>query len=109
VGLSAPLMHRLADEAIALVLLDDNGRYKARLEGACSGNVLLRRAQHQRAMDSGFTLQTARAFVAGKVKNARQVLQRGAAVVQALVDLPQLALRGGRGVGIRHYGKPVVP
>ena len=77
-GLSAPLMHRLADEAIALVLLDDNGRFKARLEGATAGNVLLRRAQHLRAMDPAFALATARAFVAGKIKNTRQVLQRGA-------------------------------
>lgn len=29
-GLSAPLMHRLAEDGIALVLLDDNGRFKAR-------------------------------------------------------------------------------
>ena len=42
VGLSAPLMHRLASDAITLVLLDDNGRFKARLEGPVSGNVLLR-------------------------------------------------------------------
>jgi CRISPR-associated protein Cas1 len=78
VGLSAPLMHRLADEAIALVLLDDNGRFKARLEGATAGNVLLRRAQHLRAMDAALTLATARSFVAGKIRNTRQVLQRGA-------------------------------
>ncbi len=77
-GLSAPLMHRLADEGIALVLLDDNGRFKARLEGAVSGNVLLRQAQFQRLADPAFTLDQARACVAGKVKNARQVLQRGA-------------------------------
>lgn len=78
VGLSAPLMHRLADEGIALVLLDDNGRYKARLEGAMSGNVLLRQAQFQRLADATFTLDMARACVAGKIKNCRQVLQRGA-------------------------------
>ena len=36
-GLSAPLMHRLAESGIALVLLDDNGRFKARLEGAVLG------------------------------------------------------------------------
>ncbi|MBS0467249.1 MAG: type I-C CRISPR-associated endonuclease Cas1 [Proteobacteria bacterium] len=77
-GLSAPLMHRLADEGIALVLLDDNGRFKARLEGAVSGNVLLRQAQFQRVADPAFTLEQARACVAGKVKNTRQVLQRGA-------------------------------
>lgn len=78
INLSAPLMHRLADEGIALVLLNDNGRFKARLEGAVSGNVLLRQAQFQRAADPMFTLDMARACVAGKIKNTRQVLQRGA-------------------------------
>ena len=46
VSVSLPLMHRLADEGISLVLLDTHGRFKARLEGAVSGNVLLRQAQH---------------------------------------------------------------
>ena len=78
INLSAPLMHRLADEGIALVLLNDNGRFKARLEGAVSGNVLLRQAQFQRAADPVFALDMARACVAGKIKNTRQVLQRGA-------------------------------
>lgn len=78
INLSAPLMHRLADSGIALVLLDDNGRFKARLEGAVGGNVLLRQAQFQRVADPVFTLDMARACVAGKIKNARQVAQRGA-------------------------------
>ncbi|MBN9368834.1 MAG: type I-C CRISPR-associated endonuclease Cas1 [Comamonadaceae bacterium] len=78
VGLSAPLMHKLADVGIALVLLDDNGRFKARLEGSTTGNVLLRQAQFQRMADPVFTLDQARACVAGKIKNTRQVLQRGA-------------------------------
>lgn len=77
-GLSAPLMHRLAEGGIALVLLDVNGRFKARLEGAVTGNVLLRQAQFQRVADPVFTLDMARACVAGKIKNTRQVLQRGA-------------------------------
>jgi CRISPR-associated protein Cas1 len=78
INLSAPLMHRLADEGIALVLLNDHGRFKARLEGATTGNVLLRRAQHQASLDLAFTLELARCFVAGKIRNARSVLQRGA-------------------------------
>jgi CRISPR-associated protein Cas1 len=78
VGFSAPLMHRLADESIALVLLDGNGRFKARLEGAVAGNVLLRQAQFRRAADPAFALDMARACVADKIKNTRQVLQRGA-------------------------------
>ena len=78
VNLSAPLMHRLADDGIALVLLNDSGRFKARLEGAVSGNVLLRQAQFLRAADSVFVLDMARVCVAGKIKNTRHVLQRGA-------------------------------
>jgi CRISPR-associated protein Cas1 len=78
VGLSAPLMHRLAEDGIALVLLDSHGRFKARLEGAVTGNVLLRQAQHRAADNATFTLELARAIVAGKLKNQRQVLQRGA-------------------------------
>lgn len=78
IALSAPLMHRLAEDSIALVLLDEHGRFKARLEGAQAGNVLLRRAQHQASLDADLTLELARSFVAGKIRNARSVLQRGA-------------------------------
>lgn len=78
IRISLPLMHRLADDGVALVLLDDHGRFKARLEGAVSGNVLLRRAQHQRSMDQAFTVEVARNCIAGKIRNCRQVLLRGA-------------------------------
>lgn len=75
---SPALMHRLADNGQSLVLLDGHGRFKARLEGPVSGNILLRRAQHERAGDASFTLAVARACVAGKIRNCRQVLLRGA-------------------------------
>lgn len=78
VGLSAPLMHRLADDGVSLVLLDPAGRFKARLEGAVGGNVLLRQAQHRAAGDAVFSLGLGRSLVAGKVKNQRHVLLRGA-------------------------------
>jgi len=91
VGLSAPLMHRLADDGIALVLLDANGRFKARLEGAVSGNVLLRQAQFARGTDEVFTLDMARTFVAGKIRNSRQVLQRGAREAKAENEALSLA------------------
>jgi CRISPR-associated protein Cas1 len=78
VGVSTPLIHRLAETGINLVLMDADGRFKARVEGPVSGNVLLRRAQYERSLDHGFALDTARACVAGKIKNARQVVLRGA-------------------------------
>ncbi|PJF46474.1 MAG: subtype I-C CRISPR-associated endonuclease Cas1, partial [Candidatus Thermofonsia Clade 3 bacterium] len=76
--ISPALMHRLADEGKSLVLLDDSGRFKARLEGPVSGNILLRQAQHRQASDPAFSLEFARAIVAGKLKNSRSVLMRGA-------------------------------
>ena len=75
---SPALMHRLADNGQSLVLLDMNGRFKARLEGPVSGNILLRRAQHEKAGVDAFALEIGRACVAGKLKNCRQVLLRGA-------------------------------
>lgn len=90
-------MHRLAEGGIALVLLDDNGRFKARLEGAVNGNVLLRQAQFQRVADAT-TLDMARACVAGKIKNTRRVLQRGARTSRTTkpATLARLAERPGR-------------
>lgn len=78
VMVSPALMHRLADEGKSLVLLDDSGRFKARLEGPVSGNILLRQAQHKLTAAPEFALETARAIVAGKLKNSRSVLLRGA-------------------------------
>jgi CRISPR-associated protein Cas1 len=78
VMLSPALMHRCADDGISLVLLDGNGRFKARLEGRVSGNILLRQAQHRAASDAGIVLDAARAVIAGKLRNCRQVLLRGA-------------------------------
>ena len=78
VMMSPALMHRLADEGKSLVLLDGTGRFKARLEGPVSGNILLRQAQHQKACDASTTLEIARAIVAGKLRNSRSVVLRGA-------------------------------
>lgn len=78
VMVSPGLMHRLADEGKSLVLLDGHGRFKARLEGPVSGNVLLRQAQYGRLASADFCLSAAKSCIAGKLKNCRQVLLRGA-------------------------------
>jgi CRISPR-associated protein Cas1 len=78
VMVSPGLMHKLADEGKSLVLLDMNGRFKARLEGGISGNILLRKAQYKAADDPAVVLEIARAIIAGKVRNSRTVLLRGA-------------------------------
>lgn len=91
VMVSPAVMHRCADTGIALVLLDRNGRFKARLEGAVSGNILLRQAQHRVSADNAFALDTARSVIAGKLRNARQVLLRGAREASDREDAEPLA------------------
>lgn len=91
VMLSPSIMHRCADEGISIVLLDRNGRFKARLEGAVSGNILLRQAQHRASENSGFAVDVSRAVIAGKIKNARQVLMRGAREAGNVEDQQQLS------------------
>lgn len=86
ISVSLPLMHKLADSGISLVLLDTHGRFKARLEGPVSGNVLLRQAQHRLAGDPAFALNVARNCIAGKLRNCRQVLLRGAREAKAEED-----------------------
>ncbi|MFZ6750514.1 type I-C CRISPR-associated endonuclease Cas1c [Undibacterium sp. Ren11W] len=78
VMVSPALMHRLAGEGKSLVLLDNSGRFQARLEGPVSGNILLRQAHHRLACDPLYSLEFARAIVAGKLKNSRVTVQRGA-------------------------------
>lgn len=89
------LMHRLADEGKSLVLLDGHGRFKARLEGPVSGNVLLRQAQHGRLSGNpasvDFCLAVAKSCIAGKLKNCRQVLLRGARETGRTEDNAELA------------------
>jgi CRISPR-associated protein Cas1 len=87
---SPALMHRLADEGKSLVLLDDAGRFKARLEGPVSGNILLRQAQHRAAGDAAITLEIARSVVAGKLRNSRAVIQRGAREADDATEFAQL-------------------
>lgn len=74
--ISPALIYRCAEDGRTIVLLDQNGRFKARIEGPVSGNVLLRHAQHVAHIDQARTLTIARNIVAGKIQNCRQVLLR---------------------------------
>ena len=47
VGMSPDLMHFCAEEGISITFLSAYGRFLGRVEGPTSGNVLLRRAQHE--------------------------------------------------------------
>ncbi len=78
VNLSSALMARCMEDGRSIVWLNENGRFLARVEGATSGNILLRQAQFRAADNPETTLKLARAFIAGKLRNSRQVLLRSA-------------------------------
>jgi CRISPR-associated protein Cas1 len=83
-------MHGLAQRGIALVLLDEHGRFQARLEGPLAGNVLLRRAQHDASQSGPRTLDLARRFVAGKIRNTRAIHLRAAREAKQEADAAAL-------------------
>jgi CRISP-associated protein Cas1 len=118
------LIQRCAEDGRSLVWLDQNGRFKARVEGQTRGNVLLRRAQHLALSDTDRPWMIARQIVAAKIQNSRQVLlraareatmpedraalseaaQRMARVLERLRDSPDLDLvRGAEGEAARAY------
>lgn len=76
--LTPALLRRCATDGRSVALLNRNGEFGARLEGPVSGNILLRQAQHRAAVDFSAALDIARACVAGKMRNCRLVLLRGA-------------------------------
>ena len=76
-GASPALMAACAEAGITLSLLAPNGRFLARVEGARTGNVLLRRTQYRVADDPARQVPVVRAIVAAKAANQRAVLRRG--------------------------------
>ncbi len=76
--LSPGLLHRCADDGRQVVWLDFAGRFKARLSGAVSGNVLLRRDQYTVTQDPDRATAVARRVVAGKLQNCRTSVMRSA-------------------------------
>jgi CRISPR-associated protein Cas1 len=77
INVSPWLMNKCAKQGIAISFLSEQGMFLARVLGYTPGNVLLRREQYRRADDLFGCSAIARNIVAGKIANARTVLQRG--------------------------------
>lgn len=75
-GCSPALMAACAEAGITLSHLAPNGRFLARVEGARSGNVLLRRTQYRIADDPARQVAIVRGLVIAKAANQRTVLLR---------------------------------
>ena len=66
------------DHQLNISFLTPEGRFLARLVPAISGNVLLRRQQYRLADEPSACLRIARAIVAAKIQNCRNLLLRSA-------------------------------
>lgn len=75
-GTSPALMGACVERNISLCYLTPQGKFLARVCGAIRGNVLLRKRQFELCMDGQESLAIARNCIAGKVFNARWVLER---------------------------------
>ncbi len=73
---SPQLMGLCSDRRVHFAFHSENGKFLARVHGRVTGNVLLRRKQYRGADDETFSAGVARAVVAGKIANARQVILR---------------------------------
>ena len=84
------LLHRCAADGRSVVWLSRSGRFMGRLAGPTTGNVLLRRAQHEVMCDVSRCLGVARFVVAGKLQNTRGVLMRAAREAKSAEDESRL-------------------
>lgn len=77
-GASPGLMKLCSDYEVALTFLSPNGRYIGRFQGPTKGNVLLRKQQYELASASqeDVAIGISQQFIAGKIKNYRNILRR---------------------------------
>jgi CRISP-associated protein Cas1 len=69
---------KLVEEGKSLAILDKYGRFKAKMTGHTTGNIFLRRAQHQAFENHDITVNITRCLVAGKIQNSRIMAARAA-------------------------------
>lgn len=85
-GASPALLAACAEAGVSVSFLNPNGRFLARLEGARSGNVRLRRAQYRAADDAMQIVPIVRNIVTAKAANQRTVLRRALRDHGAVID-----------------------
>lgn len=76
VSCSPYLLGHCAEKDVAVSFMTEYGKFLARVQGAVSGNVLLRREQYRRADCELSSARLAKMFVLGKVANARRNIHR---------------------------------
>lgn len=75
-SMSSALVGKCLSSGIFVSYLTERGRFLGRLEGASSGNVLVRMEQFRKSADKTEALKIAQRIVAGKIQNSRLNLMR---------------------------------
>jgi CRISPR-associated protein Cas1 len=84
------LLGHCGRHGVHLSFLSRNGRFLARVVGATSGNVLLRREQYRRADDDQASTAIARNIVFAKLANCRSLIKRTLRDHRAATDARRL-------------------
>ncbi|HRG77666.1 MAG TPA: type I-C CRISPR-associated endonuclease Cas1c [Leptospiraceae bacterium] len=77
-SISPSLLQKCLERGIFVSYLTARGKFMGRLEGANSGNVLLRKAQFKKSEMDAEKLKIAKSIIAGKIQNSRLNLLRSA-------------------------------
>ena len=99
VSISPGVVTVCRDRQFNVSFLTEEGRFLARLVPAISGNVLLRRAQYRLADSPEAAVRIARAIVAAKIQNCRNLLLRSARECDDAAQADQLRRAGDRLAG----------
>lgn len=78
VSLSSAAIARCAEDQRDVVFLSRSGRFRAKVVGPTTGNVLLRLAQYRAYENPQTAVEIARNIVASKIQNGRMLLMREA-------------------------------
>lgn len=93
-GASPALMGACARDDISLCFFSPNGRFLARVCGETRGNVLLRKKQYAVSDNDMESCRIARGMIAGKLHNARWVLERATRDHALRLDVVRLKSAG---------------
>ncbi|WP_448534633.1 type I-C CRISPR-associated endonuclease Cas1c [Parathermosynechococcus lividus] len=88
------LIHKCAEDGRGVVWLTEHGRFKGRLVGSTTGNVLLRQALYEATSSQLKSLAVAQHLVAAKLQNARNVLLRAARETTNMAERQSLQAAG---------------
>lgn len=89
-GASPALMGACARKNISLSFMTQSGRFLARIVGENYGNVTLRKGQYRISDSEVLSVRIARNFIAGKVFNARWIIERATRDYALRLDVDKL-------------------